>query len=287
MNRSDSCHYSAAHSCHRKPTLAITSVRTRTNNLLAGLSLLASFLAAPSSGAEPRAEPGVMLRAGVWGGGAGSYSVPAAFTRLKPAAWPADGWSRLIVRPDRIDIEPVLPPKQRPPDFLKSIAAQLENAQAASASQQSVAPAVDGDVLDPIYLRVPGASLQHGSVARYRFRNGTASLRPILDHRYELALAGKSLAFTVRNGRRGKNGSAYGDGAQYTIEYDGNTYAYSLGEFGWDSTITAIADLDGDGKPDFIISVGGNNAGYEAILLSSTAQPGPNAPTASLRSTGC
>ena len=91
----------------------------------------------------------------------------------------------------------------------------------------------------------------------------------------------------MRNGLRGKDGRAYGDGAQYSIEYDGNTYAYSLGEFGWDSTITAIADLDGDGKPDFIISVGGNNSGYEAILLSSTAQPGSNVPTASLRSTGC
>ena len=263
-------------------------MRTRMNTVLTGLSLVASFLAAPSSSAEPpRTEPGVMLREGVWDGGVGSYSVPAAFTRLKPAAWPADGWSRLIVRPERIDIESAPALNQRPSNFLKSIAAQLENARKASTSPQSVAPAVGGDVPDPIYLRVPGASLWQGSVTPYRFLNGTASLRPILEHRYELALAGKSFVFTVRNGRRGKGGSVYGDGAQYAIEYDGNTYAYSLGEFGWDSKIIAIADLDGDGKPDFIISVGGNNSGYEAILLSSTAQPGRNAPTASLRSTGC
>lgn len=59
------------------------------------------------------------------------------------------------------------------------------------------------------------------------------------------------------------------------------------GEFGWDSSIDAIADIDGDGLPDFVISVGGNNSGYEAVLLSSTAKPGRNAPTASLTSTGC
>ena len=259
----------------------------RTNSILTRLALVASFLAVPSLAAEQRLAPGVMLREGVWDGDVGSYSLPPAFIRLKPTAWPADGWTRLIVRPERIDIEPVATVEQRQPAFLKSIAAQMENARAASESQQSIAPALVEQGPDPIYLRVPGAILSTGSATPYRFRNGKASLRPILDNRYELALAGKSFAFTVRNGLRGKDGRAYGDGAQYSIEYDGNTYAYSLGEFGWDSTITAIADLDGDGKPDFIISVGGNNSGYEAILLSSTAQPGRNAPTASLRSTGC
>jgi hypothetical protein len=89
--------------------------------------------------------------------------------------------------------------------------------------------------------------------------------------------------FTVRNGFRTKDGRAYGEGAQYTIEYDGQRYEYSLGTRGWDSTILSIADIDGDGKPDFHIATGD---GAEFILLSSLAKPGRNAPSASLVSTG-
>ena len=48
-----------------------------------------------------------------------------------------------------------------------------------------------------------------------------------------------------------------------------------------------MADLDGDGKPDFIIRIGGNNSGIEAVLLSSQAKPGRNPATASLFAIGC
>lgn len=102
-----------------------------------------------------------------------------------------------------------------------------------------------------------------------------------------LRLGEQPFALTVRNGLRTAGGAPYGSGAHYTIEYDGNVYEYVLGEFGWDSTIEAIVDLDGDGKPDFIIAVGGDNSGYEAILLSSKATPGRNVPTASLLAHGC
>ena len=238
-------------------------------------------------GGEPLAEPGVMLREGIWDGGVGSFSVPPLLSRAKPAEWPTDGWTRLTLLTDRIDIEPVLLPKQQIPPFLKSISAQLENLHATPVSPQSIAPVTAGDTPNQIYLRVQAVGLSKASVMPYRFRNGTSSLRPKLDFRYELMFAGRPFTFMVQNGLRGKNGAAYGGGAQYTIEYDNNKYEYSLGEFGWDSSITAIADLDGDGKPDFIISVGGNNSGFEAILLSSAARPGKNLPTALLRSTGC
>ncbi len=108
-----------------------------------------------------------------------------------------------------------------------------------------------------------------------------------MDNRYALKLGEQEFAFTVRNGFRTKSGAPYGDGAQVTVEYDGQQYAYSLGEFGWDSTIVAIADLDGDGKPDFIFRVGGTNSETEAVLLSSKAKPGKNPATASLSSFGC
>ena len=51
--------------------------------------------------------------------------------------------------------------------------------------------------------------------------------------------------------------------------------------------MSAIADIDGDGKPDFLISVGGNNSGHEYLLLSSLARPGRNPPSAALHSVGC
>ena len=238
-------------------------------------------------------EPGVMLRVGTWNGDVGSFVVPAALANIKSSAWPIDGWIRLNLRADRIELEPVLMPNQQSPAFLKTITRQLEDTQdqgGGTSNQAQSNPAQQATSVEPsndIFVRVPGAKWVTGSAQTYRFKNGTGVLRPKLDNRYELVWAGQPFAFTVQNGLRDRNGRAYGDGAQYTIEYDGNKYEYSLGEFGWDSQIMAIADLDGDGKPDFIITVGGNNSGYEAILLSSRAKPGKNPPTASLRAIGC
>ena len=130
--------------------------------------------------------------------------------------------------------------------------------------------------------------LVEGSQPAYVFQNKTSHLRP--EARLPLRAPPRRAAVRAdrsRNGLRTAGGAPYGSGAHYTIEYDGNVYEYVLGEFGWDSTIEAIADLDGDGKPDFIIAVAGNNSGYEAILLSSKATPGRNVPTASLFAHGC
>lgn len=138
-----------------------------------------------------------------------------------------------------------------------------------------------------LYLRFPGLQLRTGQVPLYRFKNGTASLAPMLDHRYELSLGEQPFAFTVRNGFKGRGGASFGYGAQYCVGVGGQQYHCSLPEFGRESRINAIGDFDGDGKPDFLITVGGNNSSHEYLLLSSLARPGKNAPSASLHATGC
>jgi hypothetical protein len=254
---------------------------------LPSISILLFIASTAAFGTELMREPGAMLREGTWIDDVGAYSVPQAFEKIKPANWPVDRWHRLTLGSDHISSEPVIAPPGQMPTFLRSIVTQLETRATGSTTSQSLSPVEAPEWVDQLYLRVPGSRFLEGSIQAYVFKNGTSTLRPKLDYRYELQLGGLSFAFTVRNGLRGKNGEAYGSGAQYTVEYDGHEYEYSLGEFGWDSTIRAIADLDGDGKPDFIVTVGGNNSGYEAVLLSSKAKPGTNPATASLFQIGC
>ncbi|CAN5283187.1 hypothetical protein BH11PSE11_BH11PSE11_07630 [soil metagenome] len=261
------------------------------NQLISQSRTFALLLAAATSafGAAPLHEPGAMVREGTWADGAGMYYVPEALEKLTPSKWPLEGWSRLSIESNHIRSEPVLVPKGKMPAFLNSIVRQREAMQSDSTSN-SVSPSevtATENATREFYLRVPGTRLRSGAIPVHVFRNGTPALRPQLDYRYALKLNSQAFAFTVRNGLRGKHGEAYGEGAQYTIEYDGKTYLYSLGQFGWDSTIAAIADMDGDGKPDFVIYVGGNNSGYEAVLLSSKAKPGRNVATASLTQGGC
>jgi hypothetical protein len=248
--------------------------------LLQRLSALLWILAATAQAQSPP-EPGLMLREGAWNGDVGTYVVPAALEGRPARTWPADGWVRLRQTGTAIEIAAVITPPSARPAFLESIARAAETSPEAPRKSE---PAVD---MQSLYVRVPGAKLTQGTFKTYLFKNGTAQLAPILDHRYELALDGKAFTFRVQNGLRGKNGEPYGGGAHYFIEYDGQRYEYSLEGFGWDSRIQAIADLDGDGKPDFLINVGGSNSGHEFVLLSSVAKPGRNAPTASLSSMGC
>jgi hypothetical protein len=73
-------------------------------------------------------------------------------------------------------------------------------------------------------------------------------------------------------------------GVQYAIGYDGQTYNYVLGPRGAQTSVDAVADLDGDGKPDFLVDVVDQGT---YLLLSSRAQPGFNLPTAELPAHGC
>jgi hypothetical protein len=135
------------------------------------------------------------------------------------------------------------------------------------------------------YLRLPGTSLHAGTVDEVPLKR--RSLAPILDHRYELMQGTQPFALTVRNGLRSRDGKPYGEGAHYAIEIGSERFEYFLPGFGWESRIEVAGDLDGDGRPDFVVTVGGNNSWAVYLLLSSKAQPGMNAPVAVLHGTGC
>jgi hypothetical protein len=262
----------------------------RSLTLSVAAASLVLITAASSFAADNLKEPGALLREGTWNGDVGNHVIPEALAGTQPGAWPINGWTRLTIRTDRVELEPVLAPKNTTPAFLKGIVQQLTWVADNPNQQPPAPPPTDFSVGQPpnqMFLRVPGITLKTGSVPSYRFKNGTSQISPKLDYRYELTIDKQAFAFTVQNGLRGKNGAVYGSGAQYTIEYDGQKFEYSLGEYGWASRVVAIADLDGDGKPDFVISVGGNNSGYDAVLLSSVAKPGKNPATASLTATGC
>ena len=250
---------------------------------IAGLLLTPGMV----SGEALPAEPGAMLRQGTWTGGVGTYSFGAPFADLPSTKWPTNGWSVLRIETDHIEVKSLVAPKGKLPEILRPITVQIDESIKHPELIDQGNEATPDEWKDEIYLRVTGVRLREGSVPVYLFKNGTANLLPQLDNRYALKLGSKEFAFTVHNGFRTKAGATYGEGAQYVIEYDGQAYRYNLGQFGWASRIIAIADLDGDGKPDFIIHVDGSNSGYEAVLLSSKAKPGDNVPTASLSSTGC
>lgn len=157
--------------------------------------------------------------------------------------WANDGWYRLQANERSVDVRRVTP------------------------ADRSSAPA------DALFLRLPGGKLVTGERPGWRYLSALA--QPKLGEEQELALG--ALRFSVRVEESAK-------GMAYTIAYGGRSYGYVLGPF--DATTTAVrfvADLDGDGKPDFLVDVGG--ATY--LLLSSRARPGPNLPTAELFGGGC
>ena len=250
--------------------------------------LLLLSLTTIAASAQSSREPGALLRDGPWNGDIGTYVTPDAFQKLKAQQWPKHGWHSLVLHPTHIQSERINAAKGDTPPFLQTILAQVESVENGSyASSPSAEQADNGNYIDQLYLRVPGAPLREGNIPLLTFKSGNSTLQPRLEYRYELELNGMPFSFLVRNGFRSKTGVPYGSGTRYFIEYGGQTYRYNLGGYGWDSTIKAIADLDGDGKPDFVIAVGASNSGIEVVLLSSKAKPGNNPATASLVSTGC
>ncbi|MGE3348590.1 MAG: FG-GAP repeat protein [Ramlibacter sp.] len=253
--------------------------------VVAASSVLVGLILTPAHAVRAASLPGaqgLMLRPGEWRQQAGSYLLPTAL-RIAPEHWPTDGWVRVTHKPGHLDVRAVAAPPQGLPDFLLSIALQLEDPQ----GQDGLAgyPEAEAEAVDTRYLRVPGTRLLPGRRPTVAFPQGV--LRPRLDHAYALRLGDTPFTLTVHDGLRNRAGVPYGEGAQYVVRHGGQTYTWLLGQSGRDSVVEAVADLDGDGKPDFIVRVGGRNGDDEYLLLSSHARPGANVPTAELGSQGC
>lgn len=158
--------------------------------------------------------------------------------------WPADGWYRLAPRGSAVEV-------------------------------RSVRPVATGEPLpgDTLYFRLPGVALKEGLRRAYRYPDVLQQVRPGTD--YELALG--SIRFSLRVER-------VSEGLAYSIGYGGQYYHYVLGTPGADHTaVRSVADLDGDGQPDFLVDV--DDA--VVLLLSTRALPGHNVPAAEWVEHGC
>jgi hypothetical protein len=160
-----------------------------------------------------------------------------------PVPWPADGWWRLVPQDKAVDVRAV-----KPGDTESGLGHAL-------------------------YLRLPGATLKQGLRRAYAYPQ--VLHRPQLGAEYELTLGAVRFNLRVEEGVKGM---------EYAIGYGGQTYTYVLGPAGAARTgVRAVADLDGDARPDFLVDV--DDATY--LLLSTQALPGANFPTAELLSGGC
>lgn len=150
--------------------------------------------------------------------------------------WAGDGWYRLEPHGTVVDVRAV----------------QTSQAETVAA--------------DAVYVRLPGAGLREG--ARPAYRDAALLAQPRIGQDYELTLRGMRFSLRVDNGVKGM---------EYAIGYGGQAYTYVLGPFDATRTgVRAVADLDGDALPDFLVDV--DDATY--LLLSTRAQPGANLPTA-------
>ncbi len=253
----------------------------------AALFTIAALGATPAAAADAPVPPGALLKQGEWRGEIGTFHPPAAWQQLPAPRWPMDGWGVLVIddaQPAlRITPLSVAQARQR----LKPITDQLVPAQQPAGDEVGQLNEPPPGTENEMYLRVPGLVWRAATVPLHRFKNGTPTLSPELGRRIELTLGGKPFAFTAQNGFRTADGRPYGEGVQFSLEVDGQRYDYDLGGYGWDVRITALGDFDGDGRPDFIFSIGGPNAVHVALVLSSVAKPGRNPPTAYLTATGC
>jgi len=247
--------------------------------LLSRVAIAIAVTSAASVTIAAEREVGALLRSGEWRQEIGSYGVPQLFEKLKPTKWPKDLWYSLKVKDSALHVQA----QKSNIDWLDNIIRQLP-----VADGQGISESKEDEEYDPtMYLRVPAVVFKEGPHPLYMFKNGTPTLLPELDYQYQLVFDKTPFKMRVQNGLKGRNGEPYGEGATYFIEYGGKKYEYPLGYFGWSSRVMGIADIDGDGFPDFIIDIDGSNSGATFILLSSQAKPGRNAATASLHSWGC
>jgi hypothetical protein len=126
---------------------------------------------------------------------------------------------------------------------------------------------------DALFFRMKDTELTPGLRPSYRHLEVLET--PRLGRHHELAMGGMRFSLRVEE---------VAAGVQYAVGYGGQTYTYLLGPQGARTSVRAVADLDGDRRPDFLVEVE-DQATF--LLLSTRAQPGPNLPTAELPAHGC
>jgi hypothetical protein len=124
-----------------------------------------------------------------------------------------------------------------------------------------------GDVQRGFQVRLASARMKEGLRAKYR--DSHLIEHPIAGKQYELTLRNTRFSFTVESNAAGTD---------LRVAYGGEMHVYPLGLPAAQVLVHAIADLDGDANPDFIVEAGDEIY----LLLSSRATPGINMPSAQL-----
>jgi hypothetical protein len=114
--------------------------------------------------------------------------------------------------------------------------------------------------------------LKEGARRQYRYLEKVA--QPKTGKEYQLTFGKTPFSFIV---------ASDANGTQLTVGYGGEMHDYLLGLPASQTRIEGIADLDGDGMPDFIVDVGDDTY----LLLSTQAHAGSNRPSAQLFGCGC